>query len=104
MARLKVRPEAELEALEAASWYDGERAGLGMELLGELRATFARIEEGPQRFPVVFREFRRAILHRFPEVPHFPAMANPKLVNAIANDDVALRRDSSISVARCRSL
>ena len=46
---LDVRPEAELDALEAASWDDGERNGLGLEFLTELRATFARIEEGPQQ-------------------------------------------------------
>jgi plasmid stabilization system protein ParE len=66
MARLTVRPEAELDTLEAASWYESERDGLGVEFLGELRATFARIEDGPQRFPLVFRDTRRAILHRFP--------------------------------------
>ena len=66
MPRLEIRPEAELDALEAASWYDNEREGLGMEFLVELRATFARIEEGPFRFPLVFQEFRRAILNRFP--------------------------------------
>lgn len=66
MRRLEVRPEAELDALEAALWYDGEREGLGAEFLAELRATFARVEDGPLRFPLVFREFRRAILHRFP--------------------------------------
>ncbi|PYR16118.1 MAG: hypothetical protein DMF94_29320 [Acidobacteria bacterium] len=46
MARLEVRPEAELDAL--------------------LRTTFARIEEAPQQFPIVSRAFRRAIVHRFP--------------------------------------
>ena len=66
MRRLEVRPEAELDALEAAWWYDGEREGLGAEFVAELRATFAHVEEGPLRFPLVFREFRRAILRRFP--------------------------------------
>lgn len=66
MSRLEVRPEAELDALEAALWYDGEREGLGTEFLAALRATLARVEEGPRRFPLVFREFRRAILQRFP--------------------------------------
>ena len=66
MPRLDVRPEAELDALEAVSWYDGERNGLGLEFLTELRATFARIEESPQHYPLVFHECRRAILRRFP--------------------------------------
>jgi len=39
MARLEVRPEAELDALETMLWYEGERAGLGDEFLQELRTT-----------------------------------------------------------------
>ncbi len=66
MPRLKVRPEAEADALEVAFWYEGERAGLGLEFSDALRATFARIEESPLRFPRVSREFRRAIVQHFP--------------------------------------
>ncbi len=57
MPRLKVRPEAEADALEVAFWYEGERAGLGLEFSDALRATFARIEESPLRFPRVSRIF-----------------------------------------------
>ena len=66
MPRLTVRPEAEFDALEAASWYEGERANLGTEFLDELRTTLSRIEEGQQRFPVVLRELRRASSTDFP--------------------------------------
>ncbi|MEP7305932.1 MAG: type II toxin-antitoxin system RelE/ParE family toxin [Acidobacteriota bacterium] len=66
MLRLKVRPEAEADALEAAFWYEGERTGLGIEFSDALRATFLRIEQSPLRFPLVSREFRRAIVSRFP--------------------------------------
>jgi len=66
MVRLEVRPEAELDVLHAASWYDRGRESLGSEFVNELRATFARIEAGPLRFPLVFGNFRRALLHRFP--------------------------------------
>jgi hypothetical protein len=43
LAQVDVRSEAELDILEAASWYDGERVGFGSECLAELRATFTRI-------------------------------------------------------------
>lgn len=66
MARLEVRLEAELDALEAALWYEGERGGLGSEFLDELRATFTRVGQAPLQFPVVSRSLRRAILRRFP--------------------------------------
>ena len=85
MPRLDVRPEAELDALEAASWYEGEREGLGAEFLAELRATFVRIEEGPLRFPLVFRESRRAILHRFPFGVFFIVEAELATVLAITH-------------------
>ena len=83
MPLLEVRPEAEIDALEAASWYDGERDGHGTEFLVELRATVSRIEEGPLRFPVVFLEFRRAILHRFPFGVFFNVEAEVATVLAI---------------------
>ena len=91
MPRSTVRPEAELDALEAASWYEGERADLGTEFLDELRTTFSRIEEGPQRFPVVFREVRRAILHRFPFGVFFIIESDSVIVLAITH----LRRHPS---------
>jgi len=65
MARLEIRPEAELDALEVSLWYEGEREGLGREFLDEIRATFVLIEQGPMHFPLVSQVFRRAILHRF---------------------------------------
>ena len=85
MARLDVWPEAELDALEAASWYDRERNGLGLEFLTELRATFARIEEGPRHYPLVFRECRRAILRRFPFGVFFIVDADVATVLAITH-------------------
>lgn len=85
MPLLDVRPEAELDALEAASWYEGERKGLGTEFLLEFRATFARIEDGPLRFPLVFQKFRRAILHRFPFGAFFMVDAEVATVLAVTH-------------------
>lgn len=83
MPLLTVRPEAELDALDAGAWYEDERAGLGAEFLTELRDTFARIEHGPHRFPVVFREVRRAILRRFPFGVFFVVDAETVIVLAV---------------------
>lgn len=91
MPRLHVRREAELDTLEAATWYDGERRGLGNEFLGELRVTLSRIEEGPARFPIVFREVRRAILRRFPFGVFFVLEAERATVIAVTH----LRRHPS---------
>jgi hypothetical protein len=53
---------AELEAAEAAIWYDDQRPGLGDDFLAELRQAFDRIRDSPRRFSPLFA---RAIpLHR----------------------------------------
>lgn len=66
MTELRVRPEAELDAFEAALWYEGERDGLGAVFLQALRKVFSRIESTPQQFPLVTGDIRRAMLRRFP--------------------------------------
>jgi hypothetical protein len=66
VSRLQIRPEAEVDALEASIWYEGETTGLGNEFLEDLRRTLARIETGPGQFPLVSDAVRRAILRRFP--------------------------------------
>ena len=66
MTELVVRPEAELDTLGAAAWYEGEQPDLGLRFLGEVSAALQRIEAGPLQFPLVFQDIRRAILHRFP--------------------------------------
>lgn len=85
MARLDVRPEAELDAEEAAAWYEGERGGLGVTFLTELRATFVRIEQAPFQFPLVSGDIRRAILHRFPFGVFFVADGEVATVLAITH-------------------
>jgi len=66
MTELHVRPEAEVDAFEAASWYEREREGLGSAFLARLGWVFNRIENGPLQFPLVTADVRRALLGRFP--------------------------------------
>ena len=61
MKQLRVRPEAEIDAFEAALWYESERPGLGGKFLGAVREVLGRIGEMPLRFPIVFEGIRRAI-------------------------------------------
>jgi hypothetical protein len=44
MKRLHIRPEAELDVLEAAVWYENEKANLGFEFEGELSSIYQRID------------------------------------------------------------
>ena len=43
-------PAAELEAVEAATWYDEQRPGLGDDYLLEVKATLAGIEIARESF------------------------------------------------------
>jgi toxin ParE1/3/4 len=55
-----------LMLLASAQWYEAQRVGLGGEFLAAVDAVVLAIENAPYRFPVVFKDARRAQLERFP--------------------------------------
>jgi len=61
-----VVPEAEQDMADAYDWYEGRRVGLGEEFLSCLDACIETIRRSPQMHALVFRNFRRALLRRFP--------------------------------------
>ena len=81
-ARLVVRAAAEADVLEAALWYEQRSPGLGTEFLRAVDVTFAEIVRTPERFPLVHRETRRALLRRFPYSISF--VPSPDVVSVIA--------------------
>ena len=60
------RPAAAADVEDAFLWYESQRSGLGDEFLDELSLVLCAIAEHPFRFPVLHRDTRRALLHRFP--------------------------------------
>ena len=60
------RPAAAAEIETAYRWYEKERAGLGFEFLEAVDKLVRTIAENPERFPVIRRDVRRALLRRFP--------------------------------------
>jgi hypothetical protein len=48
--RLVAEPGADLDVAAAWQWYEDEQAGLGLEFLDELRATYDRIADGPFKY------------------------------------------------------
>lgn len=48
---LIIRPEAEADMTEAALWYEQREAGLGLELIEEIRAAIRRGVEDPHSYP-----------------------------------------------------
>lgn len=69
--RLVSEPQADLDIEAAFQWYEKEQPGLGFEFLGELRATYSRIVEGPLKYRHLRSGVRRALLRRFPYAVYF---------------------------------
>ncbi len=63
---VQLRPKAEHDLSEAAAWYEEQVPGLGHQFLDEVLVTCSVIAEAPLRYPVVHRNTRRALIHRFP--------------------------------------
>ena len=63
---VQVRRAAELDVAEAQLWYETQRSGLGAELHSEVSQVIDRLAETPLIYQTVYRDVRRAIVHRFP--------------------------------------
>ena len=64
--RVIIRPNAEADLAEAQAWYESQRAGLGDELLNEIRRAVSLLADDPERRPFYYRDFRRLLTRRFP--------------------------------------
>jgi plasmid stabilization system protein ParE len=67
----------------ARRWYDERQAGLGAEFLHSVEASFARIERGPELYPVVDEETRRAPVRRFPFVIYYEIETDQVVIYAV---------------------
>ncbi len=59
-------PEVEQDLAEASAWYESRRAGLGEESLSCVDACIAAILRMPQTQAVVYKQYRRGLVRRFP--------------------------------------
>jgi len=75
-------PEAEADAREAVVWYRKVRSELGDQFALAIEATMDAIRENPLRFPVVYRNRRRAGVRRFPYGLFFEVQAERIVVAA----------------------
>ena len=63
---IRLRPEAERDLLDAANWYEEQQNSLGQQFLDKALAGFSAIAEKPFLYPIVHRNIRRSLMHRFP--------------------------------------
>ena len=60
-----IQPEAEQDLDEAYQYLEGQRTGLGFELLADLTEIVELLEDNPFLFPTIYGEKRRAVIQRF---------------------------------------
>lgn len=68
---LRYRPEAVDDVVMAFDWHEAARPGLGEEFRGALADAELLLARTPEAFPVVYRDLRRLLLHRFPYSIYF---------------------------------
>ncbi len=66
MYKVEIAAIAALELAEAHDWYEGQRRGLGEDLLCEFERLRSRLAQNPLMYPVVEGKTRRAVVQRFP--------------------------------------
>lgn len=81
--RLVAGPEVDLDVAATFDWYETEQAGLGREFLGELRAAYDRIAEGPLKHQELRSGIRRALVRRFPHAVYFAIEGDMIVVLAV---------------------
>ena len=65
MKRLRLQSPAQVDYLQAVTWYEQRQPGLGREFEAELERLFDRIKHNPESFAKVTATVRRARMLRF---------------------------------------
>ena len=78
-----VRPEAELDLLVAAGWYEAQRQGLGAEFIEELSLLVASLANNALLYADLFEGVRRVFARRFPFAVSFQIVGDEVVVISI---------------------
>jgi plasmid stabilization system protein ParE len=83
--RVIVRPLAVEDIANAATWYESQRSGLGVELTDEIIRVIRRAQEAPDLFRILrLRDgMRRALTERFPYRVFFTILDDTLHVHAV---------------------
>src|SRR5437868_12561715 len=78
-------PEARLEYLEAAAYYETRRLGLGGGFSREVESAIERILEAPDRCRFIEQDVRRCLTHTFPYGIFYTIEKDSILIVAVAH-------------------
>ena len=80
---LIVRSVAEKDITDIVTWYEEQLQNLGNRFFTSLDATFNSIQRNPKIYPKVYKNFRRALLPRFPYAVFYTIEKNKIIVFAV---------------------
>ena len=69
--RVVIGRGAARDIAEARDWYDAQQPGIGKAFLDEIESALNRVSIGPDRYPIIVRDARRALIRRFPYAIYF---------------------------------
>jgi toxin ParE1/3/4 len=81
--RVRVRPEAELDLVVAAGWYESQRPELGAEFIEELSLLVASLADNALLYAEHFEGVRRVFARRFPYVVSYRIFADEVVVFSV---------------------
>lgn len=64
--KIVIRDAAKADLREACEWYDEKRPGLSKDLIACVEETLSKLSKWPNLGIVVYKQLRRAPVHRFP--------------------------------------
>lgn len=76
-------PEAELDLLNAAKWYEENLKGLGSSFLLNVEAVVNSLSRNPLAYPKVYKNIRRALTRKFPFGVYYLSEGNRVIVLAV---------------------
>ncbi len=69
--KLIIKPQAELDLLDSAQWYENRRKGLGSNFLDAVDDKLQVVIHNPLKYQLRYKSIRLALVHRFPFAIHF---------------------------------
>jgi len=81
--RILLVPLAELEFEQARLWYEKQRVGLGAEFALEIDACLEQIRQSPQMYARLRKDYRQALVKRFPFAIYYEFASNVVTVYSI---------------------
>ena len=64
--KIKIRPFAALEIIEAFDWYELQQQGLGLKFLADLEVFYSTLLVNPNTYSYYEKPVRQGLLKKFP--------------------------------------